>query len=154
MASRRAAYLGHLTENSHETWGMTSCQATNDTIPMLIRALQAAVFDLEHGPASLGDIANRLALSERTLRRRLRALGTSYNRILQDVRSATAKQWLRDSNLTMESIAWRLGYTETANFRHAFKRWTGQSPQAFRRQLQGARQITDARSVTAAMRLQ
>ena len=123
---------------------MTICQGTNDTTPGLIRALQALVFDLEHGPASLGDIANRLALSERTLRRRLRVLGTSYNKILQDVRSLTAKEWLRDSNLTMESIAWRLGYTETANFRHAFKRWTGQSPQAFRRQLHRARQSNDA----------
>jgi AraC-like DNA-binding protein len=123
---------------------MTICQGTDDTTPGLIRALQALIFDLEHGPASLGDIANRLALSERTLRRRLRALGTSYNKILQDVRSSTAKEWLRDSNLTMESIAWRLGYTETANFRHAFKRWTGQSPQAFRRQFHGARQTTDA----------
>jgi AraC-like DNA-binding protein len=123
---------------------MTISQVANDTTPVLIRALQVLVFDLEHGPASLGDIANRLALSERTLRRRLRALGTSYNKILQDVRSSTAKEWLRDSNLTMDSIAWRLGYTETANFRHAFKRWTGQSPQAFRRHLHGARQATDA----------
>jgi AraC-like DNA-binding protein len=123
---------------------MTSCQGINDTTPGLIRALQALVFDLERGPASLGDIANRLALSERTLRRRLRALGTSYNKILQDTRSSTAKEWLSDRNLTMESIAWRLGYTETANFRHAFKRWTGQSPQAFRRQLHDTGQATDA----------
>jgi AraC-like DNA-binding protein len=117
---------------------------TDDTIPVLIRALHALVFDLEHGPASLGDIASRLALSERTLRRRLHALGTSYNKILQDVRSSTAQEWLRHSNLTMESIAWRLGYTETANFRHAFKRWTGQSPQAFRRELHAATQPNNA----------
>jgi AraC-like DNA-binding protein len=123
---------------------MTLCQGSHDSTPALIRALQALVFDLERGPASLGDVANRLALSERTLRRRLRALGTSYNKILQDARSSSAKEWLRDRNLTMESIAWRLGYTETANFRHAFKRWTGQSPQAYRRQLLGTGQATDA----------
>lgn len=125
---------------------MMICQGAEDTAPALIRTLQPLVFDLEHGPASLGDIASRLALSERTLRRRLRALGTSYSEILQHVRSATAKAWLHDGRLTMESIAWRLGYTETANFRHAFKRWTGQSPQAFRRQLPGGRQTTDATS--------
>jgi AraC-like DNA-binding protein len=123
---------------------MMICQNINDTRPALIQALRALILDLEHGPASLGDIANRLALSERTLRRRLHALGTSYNKILQDVRSSTAQECLRDSNLTTESIAWRLGYTETANFRHAFKRWTGQSPQAFRRQLHGARHPTGA----------
>jgi AraC-like DNA-binding protein len=126
--------------------GMSGCRQTNDSTSVLVRALQALVFELEHGPASLGDIANRLALSERTLRRRLRALGTSYNKILQDVRSCAAQEWLRDSNLTMESIAWRLGYTETANFRHAFKRWTGQSPQAFRRQLHEARAAMTAPS--------
>jgi AraC-like DNA-binding protein len=125
---------------------MTICQGTDNARPVLLRALQVLVFDLEHGAASLDDIAKRLALSERTLRRRLRALGTSYNKILQDVRSSMAKEWLRDSDLTMESIAWNLGYTETANFRHAFKRWTGQSPQAFRRQLHGARKTIGAPS--------
>ena len=123
---------------------MSVCRETNYSTPVLVRALQALVCDLEHGPASLGDIANRLAVSERTLRRRLRALGTSYNKILQNVRSSTAQEWLRDSNLTMELIAWRLGYTETANFRHAFKRWTGQSPQAFRRQLHETRSAVTA----------
>jgi AraC-like DNA-binding protein len=120
------------------------CLEITDSTPGLIQTLRALVLDLEHGPASLGDIANRLALSERTLRRHLRALGTSYNKILRDVRSSTAQEWLRDGTLTIESIAWRLGYTETANFRHAFKRWTGQSPQAFRRQLRCTREIRNA----------
>jgi AraC-like DNA-binding protein len=136
--------LGQVTENIDKAWCMSVCRETNYSTPVLVRALQALVSELEHGPVSLGDIANHLALSERTLRRRLRALGTSYNKILQDLRSSTAQEWLRDSNLTMESIAWRLGYTETANFRHAFKRWTGQSPQAFRRQLHDARSAVTA----------
>ena len=106
--------------------------------PRLIQTLQAALLDLQHGPASLGEIADDLRLSERTLRRRLRGLGTSYNTILRDVRSRTAREFLCDSSLTIESIAWRLGYTESANFRHAFKRWTGQSPQAFRQWLHGS----------------
>jgi AraC-like DNA-binding protein len=123
---------------------MMICLEIADSTPRLIQTLQALILDLEHGPASLGDIANRLALSERTLRRRLRTLGTSYNKILRDVRSSTAREWLRDSTLTIESIAWRLGYTETANFRHAFKRWNGQSPQAFRRQLRCTRETRNA----------
>ena len=43
----------------------------------LMQTLQGLIFDREHGPASLGEIATQLALSERTLRRRLRTLGTS-----------------------------------------------------------------------------
>jgi AraC-like DNA-binding protein len=123
---------------------MMICLEIADSTPGLIQTLQGLILDLEYGPASLGDIANRLALSERTLRRRLRALGTSYNKILRDLRSSTAQEWLRDGTLTIESIAWRLGYTETANFRHAFKRWTGQSPQAFRHQLRCAREARNA----------
>jgi AraC-like DNA-binding protein len=124
--------------------GMTIRLEMTDSTPGLMQTLQGLIFDREHGPASLGEIATQLALSERTLRRRLRTLGTSYNRILQDVRSSAAQEWLRDSNLTMEAIAWRLGYTETANFRHAFKRWTGQSPQAFRRQLREPKSTSTA----------
>jgi AraC-like DNA-binding protein len=118
---------------------MISVQSGTSTLS-LIDTLQALLFDLEHGPRPLGEIAAYLGLSERTLRRRLRNQGTSYNKVLRDVRSWAAQECLRDSALTIESIAWRLGYTASTNFRHAFKRWTGQSPQEFRRRLRGLRE--------------
>lgn len=87
---------------------------------------------LEDHVPSLQEVAGRLAVSERTLRRRLRAHDTSYTEILQQVRQDSAARALLCSSLTVDEIAAMLGYTETANFRHAFRRWFGYPPQTFR----------------------
>ena len=71
-------------------------------------------------------------MSSRTLNRHLREHGTSYLQILNDVRKELAIQYLRESDLSTDEIAERLGYTETTNFRRAFKRWTGKSPSVYR----------------------
>lgn len=78
------------------------------------------------------EVAARLAVSQRTLRRHLRALGTSYRAILRDFRLELAVGWLGESRLSVEEIADRLGYTEASTFRSAFRRWTGFSPRTFR----------------------
>jgi AraC-like DNA-binding protein len=103
--------------------------------PSLIRNVKKQLSCFDGGVPSLGDIAQRLCMSERTLRRRLRDLGTSYQRIIEDVRVQMAKGFLRDPSLSTQTIAERLGYAETSNFRIAFKRWTGASPQRFREAL-------------------
>lgn len=101
------------------------------TEPSLIHRIREQFGNIEYGPPSLAEIARRLCLSERTLRRRLCELGTSYREILEEVRFNQAKIYLEEDGITMDVIAERLGYTETANFRHAFKRWAGKSPRAF-----------------------
>lgn len=82
--------------------------------------------------ASLSDIADRLHLSPRTLRRRLDALGTSYNALLVEVRKKLAIRYLLNTPMTTEAISEQLNYSDAANFRHAFKRWTGRSPREYR----------------------
>lgn len=77
-------------------------------------------------------MASALAMHPRMLRRRLAAEGTSYRQILAEVRRSLALTYLRQTALTHEEIASRLGYNDTANFRHAFLRWTGTNPSAFR----------------------
>ncbi|WP_284417511.1 MULTISPECIES: AraC family transcriptional regulator [unclassified Bradyrhizobium] len=77
-------------------------------------------------------IAEELAIHPRALRRRLEAEGTSYRDILADVRRRLAIEYLRKTDMTNEEIASRLGYSDAANFRHAFLRWTGKSPSDFR----------------------
>jgi len=101
-------------------------------IPPLLEKVRRQITDLTCGAPALSEIAGRLAMSERTLRRRLQDLGTSYTAIIEDIRFESAKELLMLGTLTIEQIAERLGYTETANFRHAFRRWAGCSPQAFR----------------------
>jgi AraC-like DNA-binding protein len=78
-------------------------------------------------------VAARLAVSERTLRRRLAEEGTSFRRLVEEVREALAEELLATRSLTVEQVARRLGYAETASFTHAFTRWKGVSPRAWTR---------------------
>jgi AraC-like DNA-binding protein len=77
-------------------------------------------------------MAERLAMHPRALRRRLDAEKTSYRDLLAEVRMRLAIEYLRKTRMTNEDIASRLGYSDAANFRHAFARWTGKSPSEFR----------------------
>ena len=77
-------------------------------------------------------VADALAVSGRTLRRRLGDRGTSFRDLLDQVRSDLAQQYLRNSTPSVEQIAQLLGYSETTNFRRAFKRWIGLSPREYR----------------------
>lgn len=77
-------------------------------------------------------MAETMGMNARTLRRKLDTEGTSYRQILTEVRTHLAIRYLRTTDLTNEEIAARLGYSDSANFRHAFTRWTCSSPSEYR----------------------
>jgi AraC-like DNA-binding protein len=77
-------------------------------------------------------VAKALAVSRRTLSRRLAAEGTSFRNILDDVRREFACALLQDRSLSMADIAFFLQYSEPAAFNRSFRRWMGRSPSAFR----------------------
>ena len=81
---------------------------------------------------SLDDVAGALGVSVRTLRRRLTDKGTSYRQIVDDLRREVAIKYLRDTDMTVEDVAFTLGFNDAANFRRAFRRWTSATPQHFR----------------------
>ena len=81
---------------------------------------------------SVRGMASALGMSEREVRRKLRAEGTSYREIYDDVRSQVAMKYLRDTTLPVESIAAAIGFDDAANFRRAFRRWTGKTPTEYR----------------------
>ena len=81
----------------------------------------------------MATMAEALRLNARTLQRKLEAEGSSYREVLAQVREGLAVQYLRSTRMTVEEISDRLGYSDAANFRQAFQRWTGASPGAFRR---------------------
>jgi AraC-like DNA-binding protein len=87
----------------------------------------------------LDDIADKLHLGPRTLRRRLKDLDTSYQKILDDVRRELAIQYLTTTDLSTQQVSDLLGYTEVTNFRRAFVKWVGDSPFKFRKQQRTAR---------------
>ena len=92
---------------------------------------------LEKTPANFPTIdlmAEELGMQERTLRRRLEAEGTTYRELLAGARKLLAIDYLRANKLKTMDIATRLGYSDVANFRNAFYRWTGHTPRHYRKQ--------------------
>ena len=88
---------------------------------------------------SLEDVAAHFNTPERTLRRKLREEGTSFREIVDQLRAEVAVKYLRDTQMTIDDIAYALGFSESANFRHAFHRWKRASPREFRQTLQDER---------------
>lgn len=82
--------------------------------------------------ASLEEVAKALAMSPRNLRRKLESENTNYKNILDQERQQAAQQLLQGSNMKLDELAFHLGYTETASFSRAFRRWKGCSPGEFR----------------------
>ena len=81
-------------------------------------------------PPSLAQVAERLSSSTRTLRRQLEAEGTSFRKLLDEVRHHLGTELLQ-SGMTVEQVSNRLGYTDVSNFSHAFHRWNGSSPRVY-----------------------
>ncbi len=95
---------------------------------------------LPHGAARVDDVARKLAMSRRTLARRLAAEGLTFGKVLNRLRFDLAQRHIRDSALSISEIAWLLGYREVSAFTHAFKRWTGKTPREARGHEEVARQ--------------
>ena len=76
-------------------------------------------------------IAETLFISPRTLHRRLTEEGTTYRQIVENLRKRLAKEYLTETQLEQKEVAYLLGYTEPANFYHAFQRWFGCTPREF-----------------------
>ena len=85
---------------------------------------------LPHGKAQVEIVAGNLGMSERTLARRLSEEGTSFAIILNDLRRDLSERYLKDPALSLNQIAWLLGYSMVTSLNHAFRRWTGTSPKS------------------------
>ncbi|MEP4196099.1 MAG: helix-turn-helix domain-containing protein [Aliishimia sp.] len=76
----------------------------------------------------LTDIAKILALSERTLSRRLSEEGLNFQDIVDDARKRSAKALMENTELSLTEISYRLGFADQSSFTRAFRRWSGSSP--------------------------
>jgi AraC-like DNA-binding protein len=88
--------------------------------------------DLGQMTLTADSVARALALSRRTLTRRLGEEGTSFRAILDDVRAELSRALLQDRSLTIADVAFFLQYSEPAAFHRSFRRWMGQTPQDYR----------------------
>ena len=92
----------------------------------------ANIRNLAQDRVRLAAIAQELALSPRTLQRKLGEAGASYQGVLDGAHFALAQDYLRQPGLSLADIAFLLGYQEQSAFTHAFKEWSGLNPGAWR----------------------
>ncbi len=89
------------------------------------------------GSPTACNVAEMLGMPLSSMSKKLHDSGTSFQRILDDIRCKKALKYLRQDQLTVSEIAFNLGYSDPSNFRKAFKNWTGGTPSEFRRQQTG-----------------
>ena len=99
----------------------------------IVAQLRAALIRrLPAGEARLAPVAAELGLSTRTLQRKLAEAGSSFQQVLDAVRFALARDYLRRRELGLVEIALLLGFQEQSAFTHAFREWSGMNPGAWR----------------------
>jgi AraC-like DNA-binding protein len=84
------------------------------------------------GHARMADVAERLGIHPRAMRRQLRAEGTTFEAIRNEVRQVAARELLRLGDLSIADISATLDYSTPSSFVHAFRRWSGTSPGLWR----------------------
>lgn len=80
----------------------------------------------------IGDVALLLNTSERTLKRMLASEGTTFRELAKQFQIGQSTEYLRNSNLNINEIADKLGFSDASSFSQSFKRWTGMAPQVYR----------------------
>jgi AraC-like DNA-binding protein len=87
---------------------------------------------LHTGEASMEHVADTLLVSRQTLYRQLRAEGTTFESVLDELRHRLAVHYLAAGRTSVNETAYLVGFSEPAAFSRAFKRWTGTPPRSFR----------------------
>lgn len=99
-----------------------------DTLPITLRR------GMLMGAYSAREVSSVLGMHERTLNRRLAAVGTSFRQELDSARRSFAEQLLEATNMHVADVAHALGYRHASSFIRAFERWLGISPSLWRQQ--------------------
>jgi len=90
---------------------------------------------LSTGQVSKQLVAEGLNMSTRKLEAKLSEESTNFQQLLDNTRQSLAAGYMEQSGISITEIAYLLGFSDSANFTRAFKRWTGQSPSDFRNSL-------------------
>ena len=99
----------------------------------MARLRAAVAHNATRGDFTTQGLARRMAMSARSLQRLLSAHATTASALLQETRTAHARQLLRDPRLSIDEVAVLLGFSSERSFRRAFQRATGQTPAEVRR---------------------
>jgi AraC-like DNA-binding protein len=106
-----------------------------ESVTERVRAL--LITELASGHPSILHIARQLRMSPRTLGRRLETEGTTFSELLDTLRHNLATRYLREHDMAIPDIALLTGFAQTNAFHRAFRRWTGMTPNEYRRNHRG-----------------
>jgi AraC-like DNA-binding protein len=109
--------------------GALEAELTDDFAEQVRRVLRSAVHT---GHDSMDQVARIFSIHPRTVARRLEELGTSFQKLADEIRFETARQLLQHTAMEVAEIADVLGYSRTSAFSRAFERWSGTHPAAWR----------------------
>lgn len=126
-----------LTEN-HRMWqffepSLRQRLADLDRSAGMVERVRSTLLEcLPAGEVSMQVVSRKLAVSTRTLQRRLQEEGTTFQQTLDALRDALAHHYLRNTQMSGAEISFLLGYEDSNSFARAFQGWTGKTPQAVR----------------------
>lgn len=102
-----------------------------ETLTERVRGVVAR--ELPSGAVSVVRVAKVVGMSPRTLERKLAAEGATFSAVVEELRKSLAFRYIREGTLDLAEVALLLGFSQTSAFHRAFKRWTGDTPLAYRR---------------------
>jgi AraC-like DNA-binding protein len=91
---------------------------------------------LHHGKANRQRVAKALGLNAQLLSEKLAKENTSFDHVVDRLRHSLALQYVKEPKISLDQIAWLLGYEGPTSFNNAFARWTGRSASAARKEQQ------------------
>jgi AraC-like DNA-binding protein len=113
---------------------LSEVSSTNNVSRIVSRHLLALI---PENRATLDEVALKLAMGPRTLQRKLKDEGFSFNELLSKIRKELAVQHLQKGQLSISEISYLLGFAEPSVFHRSFKKWTGKTPKDFRKSISG-----------------
>lgn len=110
------------------------------TAGMAERVRSTLLESLPAGEVSMQVVSRKLAVSVRTLQRKLQDEGTSFQQTLDSLRESLARHYLRNTEMSSAEISFLLGFEDSNSFARAFHSWTGKTPQTVRLEMGAASQ--------------
>lgn len=104
----------------------------------VLERVRATLINEQGQYPNLEAVAKKLYMTGRTLKRRLQTHGMSFQTLLDEARHRDSVRLLEDPSISLEEVASRLGYSASANFSRAFRKWSGNTPGDFRAKLGAA----------------
>ena len=107
----------------------------SETFETFVSRVQKKLFQLiPSGQFGLENVAEEFGISGRTLQRNLSVENTSFNQMIKDIQKIMTFNYLEAKELSIDEIAYLVGYTETSSFYRAFKKWTGKTVSQYQKE--------------------